>query len=410
MHIDWVRARLRFLGAWRMYLEWDWTAGERWTRNVYEHVLWHCWTGEGWLVEDAKTKHRLEPGATLWTRPGHHYFAEQRGRERLGLAFVHFDLRGGDGRMLRGGGGGGSLPPVALHVRERGFANDAVNRLVRYGEFIVWSSLSKRAFARQYRAGRHPVQRAGHDPRSGSVLPKAQESQIALARQASPEAWTVAATGLLRTLLMEIDAGASVPHLSPRRAGKMVRRDFAAGDLARRIQANPAELPSVPELARQAGLNYRQLFNDFRHQIGMSPQAYTAFARAYQALHRLRVSTQPIHEVARALGCTHKQLFARQFQAVAGCLPSTYRSRAGRAAAEAARREAEGRPVPLSAYDLMGARAPAALKPASAEELETRESKRARNRAAPPSVRARLRRPKKKSAHAKTPRRKGRRS
>lgn len=376
MHIDWVRVRLRFLGAWRMYFEWDWTAGERWTRNVYEHVLWHCWTGEGWLIEDAQKKHRLEPGATLWTRPGHHYFAEQRGRERLGLAFVHFDLRAGDGRMLRGGGG--SLPPVGLHARDRGFVNDAVTRLVRYGEFIVWSSLSKQAFARQYAAGRHPVQRAGHDPRSGGVLPKAQESRLAMARQAPPEAWTVAATGLLRTLLMELDADACVPHLSPRRAGKMVRRDYAAGDLARRIQANPAELPPVPELARQAGLNYRQLYNDFCHQIGMSPQAYTAFARAYQALHRLRASTQPVHEVAQALGCGRAEIFARQFKALAGCLPSTYRRRADRAAAEAARREAEGRPVPLSAYDLMGAREPGALKPASAEALEAREARRAR--------------------------------
>lgn len=340
MKVDWTAAQLEFHGAWRPYLEYDWTAGERLSDNLHEHQLWMVWAGEGFLTADLKEKHRLEPGRCFWLRPERRYLAEQRGGERLGIAFVHFDLFDPDGRPLRDAS---KLPPLALPRIDPGFANTAVNKIVEFAEHAVWSALPAKAVARQFASGRHYRQRAGKATRTpAGVRSQARASRLALARQASPGAWNLAAAGLLRGLLMCFDGAAELPVPKGKRPWKMAPRDFAAGDLARRIHANPGELPSVPDLAREAGLNYMQLYEDFAREVGMAPKHYAIFARVYQGAYRLRTSSQNIGAISKALGYRDPHRFARQFRALFGCLPNVYRRRAGRQA-RAERREKKKR-------------------------------------------------------------------
>lgn len=330
MRIDWTAVHVEFHGAWRPYLEFDWTAGERLSDNLHEHQVWMVWAGEGFLTADLKEKHCLEPGRCFWLRPGRRYLAEQRGGERLGIAFVHFDLLDADGRPLRDGA---KLPPLALPRIDPGFANTAVNKLVELAEYAVWSALPAKAVARQYRAGRSPRQLPGKATRTATgVRALAGASRLALARQASPGAWNLAAAGLLRALLMCFDGAAELPEPKRPRPWKMAPRDFAAADLARRIHANPAELPPVEELARQAGLKWDQLSRDFSLNVGMSPQHYAVFARAYQGLYRLRTSTHSIGAIARTLGYRNIGQFGKKVRELVGCTPQEFRRRAGRQA------------------------------------------------------------------------------
>lgn len=376
MPLDWPQLTLTFRGAWRMLMEHNWTAGARWNRNVHEHVLWAVWHGEGWLIADRKEQHRLLPGACFWTRPGRSYFAEQRGPERLGLAFVHFDLRDAAGRMLRHGD---ALPPLNLRNPDPGFLNETVHKLVEFDELAAWSALPAKVLFRKGPGGRANTRSAGRAPRPAGVeLPETARSRLALARQVPPEHWRRMAEDQLRVLLMDLDARARLP--APRRRYLPVHeKAFRVRDLAQRMQANPSGLASLAVAVADSGLSKARLNELFREEVGFSPMGYFQFARVRQAMHRLRTSTMKMNHIARTVGFNRTNAFSDQFRIYAGCLPRTFRYRA----------------------DQAGNR----LRRAAQEEA-------ARKKAAPasPSVRARIKKPRKKKAakaHAKPQRRKG---
>lgn len=382
MHVDWPRVALRFRGAWRMLLEYDWTAGVRWNRVVHEHALWVVWNGEGFLSALAASakeatkpeQHRLTPGACFWTRPGQNYFAEQRGPERLGLAFVHFDLRDAEGRMLRHGD---ALPPLALPHADTAYLNDAVHKLVEFDELRAWSALPAKIFGKQYKEGRHPYLGEKQPRRdAGALLPESAGSRLALARQGTPEHWARAAEAQLRALLMDLDARSALPVRGARPL-KMHEKTWRVRDLARRMQANPGELPRMDEVAMALQLSQQRMFQIFREEIGMAPHRYLLFARARQAMHRLRVSSQPAYRVMRELGFRNKENFTRVFALFAGCAPRPFRTRAEREADRERRADREAQ-----------------------KRKKEKEAKL-------PTVRARFKKPRKKKAHAKARRRKG---
>lgn len=271
MHVDWPRVALRFRGAWRMLLEYNWTAGVRWNRVVHEHALWMVWNGEGFLTafdggtrektEGKPEQHRLSPGACFWTRPGQRYFAEQRGEERLGLAFIHFDLRDAEGRMLRHGD---PLPPLCLPHADTAYLNDAVHKLVEFDELRAWSALPAKVFGKQFKEGRHPRLNAKQPRRdAGTLLEASAASRLALARQGSPEHWARAAEAQLRALLMDLDARSALP-VKGARPLKMHEKALRVRDLARRMQANPGELPRMDEVAMELQLSQARMFDLFR--------------------------------------------------------------------------------------------------------------------------------------------------
>ncbi|MCC6399112.1 MAG: helix-turn-helix domain-containing protein [Bacteroidetes bacterium] len=368
MHTDLMSAQINFLGAWRTYLPFNWTAGERWSRNVTEHVLLYVWEGSGFLTADLKEKHVLAPGGVYWLRPGRKYLMEQRGRKRLGVVFVHFDIRNAKGQQMRHGD---PLPPLELPKSMWPFVNEATHKLVEFSEYELWSGLPIKRFASQYKTGRHYRQNPGKAARPGGLMGAARYSRLARARLATPVEWNRTARALLRVLLMDLATGAELPQDRYRRTAKMSQREFAAQDLSRQIHCCPGEIPKIPKLAKQAGLGYQQLYRDFAQEVGMSPLRYTRFARMYQALHLLRTSTQSIEEIRKVLGYDSHPFFTQHFIELTGMTPRTFRKRA----------------------DMLG------------------KGLRLDKGGAKPSVRARMKKGKKKSAkkaHAKTQRRKKR--
>lgn len=325
MHTDLMSAQVNFLGAWRTYLPFDWTAGERWSRNVTEHVLLYVWEGSGFLTADLKEKHVLVPGGVYWLRPGRKYLMEQRGRKRLGVVFVHFDLRNAKGQAMKHGD---PLPPVELPKSMWPFVNEATHKLVEFSEYEMWSSLPVKRFASQFKAGRHYRQKPGKTPRPGGLMGAAVYSRLARARLATPVEWNRVGTALLRVLLMDLATGAELPQDRNRRSLAMTKREFAAQDLARQIHCCPGEIPSIPKLGKQAGLGYQQLYRDFAREVGMSPMRYARFSRLYQGMHMLRTSSQSIEQIRNELGYDSHPFFTKHFYELTGMTPRAFRKRA----------------------------------------------------------------------------------
>src|ERR1700722_3665889 len=83
--------------------------------------LWFVWAGFGRMKLRAGEA-ALRPGVCLWMRPGGVYVAQQDLRNRLGVTFIHFDLR----PPPRAGAG---IPPEVHEVRDFVFF-DAVSRRI----------------------------------------------------------------------------------------------------------------------------------------------------------------------------------------------------------------------------------------------------------------------------------------
>lgn len=360
MPIDLMSAQISFLGAWRTYLPFNWTAGERWSRNVTEHVLLYVWEGGGFLTADLKEKHVLVPGGVYWLRPGRKYLMEQRGRKRLGVVFVHFDLRNAKGQQMKHGD---PLPPLELPRSMWPFVNEATHKLVEFSEYELWSGVPIKRFASQYKTGRHYRQKPGKTTRVGGLMAKAAYSRLARARLATPVDWNRAAEALLRVLLMDLATGAELPQDRNRMSARMSQREFASQDLARQIHCCPGEMPSVPKLAKQAGLVYQQLYRDFTRDLGMSPVRYARFTRMYQALHMLRTSTQSIEEIRKELGYDSHPFFTKHFFDLTGMTPRTFRKRADMLG-KGLRLDKDGAKPSVRARMKKGKKKPAKKKPA----------------------------------------------
>lgn len=102
-----------------------------------------------------------------------------------------------------------------------------------------------------------------------------------------------------------------------------VERLHHARDLA---AANLQDPPSLPELARQAGINVNKLTTGFRKLFGMSVYAYVRECRMQQAHALLAAGALSVSEAAYACGYTDSH-FTKAFLRRYGVLPSSVAAR-----------------------------------------------------------------------------------
>lgn len=88
---------------------------------------------------------------------------------------------------------------------------------------------------------------------------------------------------------------------------------------------NPAERIELKEYCRENGIGYEHFRKVFRQKIGISPGQYIVNRRMDAACQMLRISQQPINEIASELGYSTQYEFSAQFKKFIGVSPKTYR-------------------------------------------------------------------------------------
>ncbi|OHO53480.1 hypothetical protein HMPREF2635_09090 [Corynebacterium sp. HMSC035E02] len=89
-------------------------------------------------------------------------------------------------------------------------------------------------------------------------------------------------------------------------------------DLARRW--------TISELARIAHLSSSALYRAFMREVGTTPIDWLRQARVMRMAHLLRVSTDSMETIARAVGWSNRGHVTRQFKARTGLAPSHYQA------------------------------------------------------------------------------------
>ncbi len=276
MNIDWqtYRTRVRSAGST------TWPRGETtnlpWVRYTSDNDLWLITGGDGW-IETSTGRARLRSGVCLWLRPGVNYGARQHAARPISLRYVHFDLVSIDGALRPGDH---PLPPEVLEVPDPVLVKALFERIT-------------------------------------GLLPVTDRPTLPPSRQAQVDA-------LLTCLAMELDianSGRATPVVF---GGQLHRRD-TLNELAKRIDAAPGVVPSVPELASQSGYSTPHFTRAFKTQFGMSPVRFIIRARMNMAMQLLTSSSLRVREVATRVGYKDQFLFHRQFKRYAGQTPAQYR-------------------------------------------------------------------------------------
>ena len=82
---------------------------------------------------------------------------------------------------------------------------------------------------------------------------------------------------------------------------------------------------NLESLAAEAGISSRTFRRQFKQRMGLSPRAYLLSQRINRAKQLLTDTTQPIKQIASALGYSDVYFFTRQFKEQTGLPPALYR-------------------------------------------------------------------------------------
>ncbi len=274
MSISWSTTRLTVGPCGRVRCEPGWRLDRQWSERLSDFDLWLVWAGRGRMKTQSTTV-ELRPGICFWMRPGGLYLAEQDPAHRLGVTFLHFDLRDARGRRLPA-----SHLPAEIHDVDGLHLFDTVSQRV-------------------------------------VELMQPPRPQVTVA-----ENW-------LRTLLLELDRPPS-DRGTVRPGGPTRRLHRQITEMAARIRENPTVAPPVAELARNAGYSADHFTRLFCHVTGLGPEAFIIRARITRAQQLLRETELPVGAVAEALGYCDPYFFSRQFKQQSGLTPLQFRRRAGR--------------------------------------------------------------------------------
>jgi len=291
--IDWREVEARITGGCgRVRCEPSWRLKPGWGRGLSDCDLWFVHTGRGWM-QTLDGPVSLRPGVCLWMRPGRDYVAEQDLDDRLGVSFTHFDLFDRHSGVL---------------VREQCELPSEVHEVP---DMTLFEAATRRIVALR-------VSDAAADGVCSRDLNRRKAADPSHARLRTAEQ-------LLTGLLMDLDgASVSLAHDRPRAGTPRHHRDLMIRTAAR-INEDPANVPPVADLAREAGYSPDHFARLFKHVLGQSPQAYAVQARVERAKRLLADSPLSVGEVADALGYRDVYFFSRQFKAKTGRAPSAYR-------------------------------------------------------------------------------------
>ncbi|MBP6014029.1 MAG: helix-turn-helix transcriptional regulator [Alphaproteobacteria bacterium] len=92
-----------------------------------------------------------------------------------------------------------------------------------------------------------------------------------------------------------------------------------------RIREQLEFLPSVSELARQAGVHPVYYARSFRAHLGLSPGAYVRLERAKRTADLLAKSKLTLAQIALACGYGDQPTFSKGFKRVVGVPPGAFR-------------------------------------------------------------------------------------
>lgn len=121
---------------------------------------------------------------------------------------------------------------------------------------------------------------------------------------------------LLVLLLDEILSGCTTP-------GEAIPPDIAK--CLRYVADNPAEMFSVEQLAKAAGLSDARFKQKFKRCTGVPPAEYVAREHVRMAERLLRETDENATDIAMRLGFSSSQHFSRLFRRYNGLTPSDYR-------------------------------------------------------------------------------------
>jgi AraC-like DNA-binding protein len=87
------------------------------------------------------------------------------------------------------------------------------------------------------------------------------------------------------------------------------------------------DAPSVPELARQAGISTFHFIRQFEALFGVTPRQYRIQARLDRAKHLLSEGERSVTEVCFAVGMSSLGSFSKLFAARFGLSPTEYKAK-----------------------------------------------------------------------------------
>jgi transcriptional regulator GlxA family with amidase domain len=124
------------------------------------------------------------------------------------------------------------------------------------------------------------------------------------------------------------------------RTGTVARRRALFEEAAEIVELEYAEALELDDVARRLATSRRQLQRAFAESGGTSFRTYVARVRMRKALDMLREGRLPVRDVANSVGYRQPAQFAKTFRRHHGAPPSSFRSRAARGGAAAAREPA----------------------------------------------------------------------
>ncbi len=271
--------RVRINRAIRVRCEPGWSLRPGWYDVNTDYDFWFVWAGRGWMKVSGR-RIELRPGICFWMRPGGDYIAEQDLDHRLGVTAVHFDLCHADGQVCAQRD---QLPPESCELTDVGYVDNVLRR--------VWE-----------------ITLGQHD-RTGRMVDL-----------------VTTAEDLLKALVMEY-ALAADQRTQVHRGDISWHHQKVVQVIAQQITEQPADAPSVEELAQQAGYSAAHFSRMFQKVTGMTPRDYIVRARLSRATHLLNESTLNVGQIADALGYSDVYFFSRQFRQRMGVTPTAYRKR-----------------------------------------------------------------------------------
>jgi AraC-like DNA-binding protein len=135
----------------------------------------------------------------------------------------------------------------------------------------------------------------------------------------------LAAAALLRGALADL-LGCSSLDEGPGRGTASPHHD-RIGEIAARLSLETEGIPSVQNLAQEAGLSPAHFGRLFRAHTGQTPKEFLLRVRMTRAQYFLRETDMSISEIAERLGYADVFFFSRQFKQKNGLSPSRFRKR-----------------------------------------------------------------------------------
>lgn len=120
----------------------------------------------------------------------------------------------------------------------------------------------------------------------------------------------------------------ALSYPEPRPAGERIAPWQARAAIAH-MEANLARPVTLGELAAAAGVSIFHFSRGFRNAVGEPPLRHLARLRIREACRLLAETGAPVAQIAATVGYRSPQAFARAFERLCGCPPTTWRARCG---------------------------------------------------------------------------------